>query len=71
MRFKLPSATPASLELLDIAGRRIVTREVGSLGAGRSTELDLGAGQRLAPGLYLVRLRQGANTSVARVAVLR
>jgi hypothetical protein len=69
-RFTLASAAAASLELLDIAGRRIATREVGSLGAGRHT-LDLGQGQHLAPGLYLVSLRQGTNTRVARVAVLR
>ena len=60
----------ASLELLDVAGRRIAAHEVGSLGAGPHT-LDLGQDTRLAPGLYLVRLTQGANTRVTRVAVLR
>ncbi len=63
----LPTDAPARLELLDVAGRRIASREVG---AGQRT-LDLGAGQRLAPGLYLVRLTQGANTRVTRAAVLR
>jgi hypothetical protein len=70
VRFTLPSAAPASIELLDVAGRRIAAPEVGSLGTGRHA-LDLGQGQQLAPGLYLVRLRQGANTRVTRVAVLR
>jgi predicted lipoprotein with Yx(FWY)xxD motif len=70
VRFTLASGTAASLELLDVAGRRIITREVGSLGAGRHT-LDLGEGRRLAPGLYLVCLRQGTNTRVTRVAVLK
>ena len=70
IRFALPGAEPAALELLDIAGRRIATREVGSLGAGRHT-LEIGEGRRLAPGLYLVRLRQGTKTRVTRVAVLR
>jgi hypothetical protein len=69
VRFTLPSAAAASLELLDVSGRRIAEREVGSLGAGRHA-LDLGEGRNLAPGLYLVRLRQGTNTRVARVAVL-
>ena len=68
--FTLPSAAPASIELLDVAGRRVAGREVGSLGAGHHT-LDLGERLRLAPGLYLVRLTQGANTRVTRVAVLR
>jgi formylglycine-generating enzyme required for sulfatase activity len=68
--FTLPTAAPARLELLDVSGRRVVEREVGSLGAGPHA-VDLGQGTRLAPGLYLVRLTQGANTRVARVAVLQ
>ena len=67
VRFTLPTAAPARVELLDVSGRRIASREVG---AGRHT-LDLGQGQHLAPGLYLVRLTQGANTRVTRTVVLR
>ena len=70
VRFALGSAAPASLELLDVAGRRIAARSVGSLGAGRH-EQALGEGRHLAPGLYLVRLRQGTDTRVTRVAVLK
>ena len=66
----LPTALPAQLELLDVAGRRITTREVGSLGVGQHT-LDLGQGLHLAPGLYLVRLTQGVNTRTTRVMVLK
>ena len=69
VHFTLASASAASLELLDVAGRRISGREVGSLGAGHHA-LDLGEGRRLAPGLYLVCLRQGASRRVTRVAVL-
>jgi hypothetical protein len=68
--FSLASSQPATLELLDVTGRRIVRREVGSMGAGPRT-LDLREGQRLAPGLYLVRLTQGANTRVVRVVALK
>ena len=68
--FTLPSATTASLELLDVAGRRIATRDLGTLGAGHHV-LNVGDGSRLAPGLYLVRLRQGANVRVSRAVVLR
>ena len=67
VRFTLPTSAPARLELLDVAGRRIAEHEVGS---GQHT-LDFGAGQHLAPGLYLVRLTQGANTRTTRVVVLR
>ena len=67
VHFTLPTSASARLELLDVAGRRIASREVG---AGQHT-LDLGESQHLAPGLYLVRLTQGANTRTMRVAVLR
>jgi hypothetical protein len=67
--FELPSATSARLELLDLAGRRIAEREVGSLGPGRHA-VNLASGARLAPGLYLIRLTQGQNRRTARVAVL-
>jgi len=67
--FTLASAAAASLELLDVAGRRIAAHEVGSLGAGRHA-LDLGEGLRLAPGLYLVRLTQGTNSRTAKVVLL-
>jgi hypothetical protein len=69
VHFVLPSAAPARVDLLDVRGRRVAGREVGSLGAGRHV-LDLGEGRRLAPGLYLVRLQQGTNLRVARVMVL-
>ncbi len=70
VHFTLPSGSVAWLELLDVAGRRIAMREVGSLGAGRHT-LDLGEGRRLAPGLYLVWLTQGTSTRTTRAVVLR
>ena len=68
--FTLPDAKSATLELLDVSGRRVLAREVGALGAGRHTvRLDQGA--RVPPGLYWMRLRQGARTLLARGAVIR
>jgi hypothetical protein len=69
VRFTLASAGAASIELFDVAGRRMAAREVGSLGVGRHA-LDLREGRRLAPGLYLVALRQGTSVRVTRVVVL-
>jgi len=68
--FSLPVAAPARLELLDVSGRRVAAREVGTLGAGRHV-VDLAPDHALAPGLYLVRLTQGPNLRVTRVAVLK
>jgi hypothetical protein len=66
VHFSLPTDAPAQLELLDVAGRRIASHEVG---IGQHT-LDLGQGQHVAPGLYLVRLTQGVNTRTTRAVVL-
>jgi hypothetical protein len=68
--FSLPNSSPATLELLDLAGRRVADREVGSLGAGRHL-VRLDEGGRLTPGVYWVRLRQGGQQSMARAAVMR
>ena len=68
--FTLTSADPASLELMDIAGRRVVAREVGALGAGPHVE-PLAANQRVAPGMYWLRLSQGKRSLVAKAVVVR
>jgi hypothetical protein len=47
-----------------------VARDVGALGAG-SHALTLGAGFPLEPGVYLLRLTQGARAVTARAIVLR
>ena len=65
----LPSAGPARLEMLDVMGRRVAERELGTLGAGRHT-VDLAAGRGLAPGVYLLRLTQAGEARVARVTVI-
>jgi hypothetical protein len=67
--FALPDRASARLELLDVSGRRVRAREVGSLGAGRHT-VNLAEGRRVATGLYWVRLAQGANQRTTRVAVI-
>jgi len=70
VEFVLARTGAARLELLDVAGRRVIGREVGVLGIGRH-QVDLASGARLKPGLYLVRLVQGPNSRTTRVAVLR
>jgi hypothetical protein len=70
MRFALPDAAPAILELFDVAGRRLWSRDVGSLGPGEH-EVRLGDGAWFPPGLYLTRLTQGDHMATARVAIVR
>jgi hypothetical protein len=66
--FSLEDASPARLELFDVAGRRVFAREVGSLGAG-AHEVSVGEGRALAGGLYFVRLGQRGRLLTSRVVV--
>jgi len=68
--FTLPDAAPATLELLDIAGRRLLRRDVGALGAGRHS-LRLAGAEALRPGIYLVRLDRNGESRVTRACVVR
>jgi hypothetical protein len=52
-----------------VTGRRIVARDIGSLGAGRHL-VDLATGRKLASGVYVVRLTQGGLQHSARAVVL-
>jgi hypothetical protein len=66
--FSLSSGDPARLELMDLAGRRVLERQVGSLGAG-THRLDLGGAREFAPGMYFLRLAQGSRSQTARVVI--
>ena len=68
--FSQPAAAKAQLELLDIAGRRLAVREVGSLGAGRHT-VDMAEGRKMTSGVYWVRLIHGQDKNVVKVVVIR
>lgn len=67
LRFSLPDAAPARLELVNAAGRRVWSREVS--GAG-SHAVRVGQTNPLAPGIYLARLVRGDRALVRRVVVL-
>jgi hypothetical protein len=68
--FTLPTSTRATLEVLDIAGRRVMRREVGALGAGRHI-VKLDSATALRPGVYLIRLTSSGNAAHARGVITR
>jgi hypothetical protein len=68
--FTLPAAAPATLALFDVQGRVVITRDVGSLGVGRHS-LDWSSSDRIASGIYLLRLTQGGQSVSTKVALLR
>ena len=67
--FTLPAAAPASVEMLDVQGRRLLHRDLGVLPAGRHSA-SLAPDARLAPGVYLVRVTWAGQSRVARVALI-
>lgn len=68
--FSLPDAGPGRLDVLDVSGRTVATRDVGDLGPGDHT-LQLAAPGELVPGRYWVRLVRGSRTRTTGVVVLR
>jgi len=67
--FVLASQAPASLEVLDVSGRRVLVRELSGMGPGRHA-LNLAESRRWAPGLYLVRLTQESHNEITRMVVI-
>ncbi len=67
--FALPREGDVQLELIDLAGRRVVSRIERSLAPG-AHRLSLAHGLSLAPGLYLVRLAHGGEMRSLKVAVI-
>jgi hypothetical protein len=67
--FSLPSAAPATLRLIDVAGRSVRTREMSA--AAGPQRVNLGDGVPLPAGVYVVKLTQGGRSVSARVSVVR
>lgn len=67
--FSLPDGQPTRVELHDVQGRRILAREVGSLGPGSHT-VRMGDIARLSSGLYFIRLVRADRSLSAKVMIL-
>jgi len=70
VQFTLRDASPARLELIDVAGRVLASREVGAMGAGPHS-LDFAGERSVPPGAYFLRVTQGWAVARARVAILQ
>lgn len=68
--FSIPVASPMRLEMFDIAGRLVGSRELRSLAAGSHT-VRWDPLPSTGAGLYWLRLTQGARTATARVVITR
>jgi len=68
--FTLADASPARLDVLDVAGRVVVSQDVGGAGPGEHS-MELGDRAGLAQGIYFLRLRQGGSEARTRAAIVR
>jgi hypothetical protein len=64
----LPAAEPATLELLDPAGRRRESRRLDAVAGRFETRF---ATDRLAPGLYFLRVTQSGRSATTKLVVVR
>src|SRR5262249_27676854 len=69
LSFVLDDSGPATLEFYDVVGRRVATHPL-ALEPGDHL-LPMPAADRLPPGVYSVRLRQGPHAAIQRLVVLR
>jgi len=65
--FVLPNAGPARLDVLDVSGRVVASREVGGQGGAQNLKLD---SRQFSSGIYFVRLMHASGTRTQRVAVM-
>jgi hypothetical protein len=68
VEYSLADGQPATLQLFDVTGRRVVVRDLGAPGPGYHV-VELRA--TLPPGLYMVRLVQGGQARAMRAVVVR
>jgi hypothetical protein len=69
--FSLAGSEPATLELLDLGGRRVLAREVGGMGAGGHVVAFQSETAGLAAGIYVVRLSQSGRTANRKVVLVK
>jgi hypothetical protein len=70
VNFRLGSGAGGEIELLDLGGRRLVSRTVqGGMDSGGT--IELAASGALRPGVYFVRLRQAGESRTLKAVVLR
>ncbi len=65
----LPGGEPARVDVYDVSGRLVNSRQLVVKGPGNVT-VDAGTGTRLLPGVYWVRLAQAARTPSTRMVVV-
>jgi hypothetical protein len=70
VEYSLASGAPATLDLVDASGRRMLSQALGAPGPGRHV-IQMSTGPTLAPGSYWLRLSQAGRSVTRRIAIVR
>src|SRR6185295_7283555 len=70
IQYTLANPAPASLDLVDIAGRSVAHQSLGAEGPGRHV-VRFSPRKGLPPGTYWVRLTQAGQSAVSRIVLIR
>lgn len=68
--FTLPERAPTQLDIYDLAGRRVLSRDLGVLAPGSHLQ-PIGAHGALRPGLYVFRITAGGRSASTRGVIAR
>lgn len=72
LSFELPVSGAVTLDLFDVSGRRLVSRDLGAFDSGsHRVRLDLDRNPALNEGVYVYRVTSGAWSATDRVVVAR
>jgi Galactose oxidase, central domain len=70
LSFNLPVAQTVSIEVLDLAGRRVAAKPAAEFSAGRH-QVRVDETARLSPGLYFLKLTGQGATANARICIVK
>lgn len=70
IHFSLPARADTRLEVMDLAGRKMVSRDLGGLAPGDHA-IVFGEREPFATGVYLIRLVMGTRAREAKAVVIR
>jgi hypothetical protein len=66
----LAGADPARLEMFNIRGQRVLSRDVAASGAG-AHHLEVGNAKDYPSGVYYLRITQSGRSATSRVVLVR
>jgi len=74
IRIGLPAASPVTIAVYDVAGRRVAARDLGVMSAGHQAVTFDGrdaSGRALPSGVYFYRVTAGAETATRKIVIRR